>query len=166
MKKIIISVMCVLLLLSGCDTLGSEVAKSEDVTPTNPATVPAETSASEAEPSGASVDSVCKLIQSTLSDTFENVDVSTDGTTIVVDISHTGVAAEVAAALNGDGSKLELWNGLASNIVELATASQSLANSVSAEEYTVMFNLLNDEHPENALLVVFDGEIIYDVANS
>lgn len=105
MKKVIAFLLCLCFVLSGCSASTAETQpETTEATPTTVATeapteaeaeAPTETDGTQEESTAGefsvSAETAAVLIESTLKDSFENVSVTCDGSTIVIDIWQTGI---------------------------------------------------------------------------
>lgn len=166
MKRIIVFALCVLL-LTGC---GSKAAEAPETT------VPA-TFATEApviteppattEASSVSYDMCAELIESYLSEKLSGVSAHAEGSTIVVDICTTGISDAASRAISGEQAFMDRWGDLVESQVSLCKALQkTYLSAIGVTDASVMINVLNDKNPDNALLIIMAGEVIYDVVNN
>lgn len=180
MKKMIAFLLCLCLVLSGCGASTVETQpETTEATPTTVATEAPTEAATEAptEADGAqgegtsggfsvSAETAATLIESTLKDSFENVSVTCDGSTIVIDIWQTGIAYGVSEAVSGNSECIESWNTLVENITGLSSAALEMAKTIGVQDASILLNIKNDLNTENALLTIFNDTVIYDAVNS
>lgn len=187
MKKLIAFLICISLFLTGCGNSGfwsasSQKPASPTAAETAPTTVATETSpeavteastetdgTQEESTSGGlsvSAETAAALIESTLKDSFENVSVTCDGSTIVIDIWQTGIAYGVSEAVSGNSECIESWNTLVENMTGLSSAALEMAKTIGVQDASILLNIKNDLNTENALLTIFNDTVIYDAVNS
>lgn len=187
MKKLIAFLICIAMFLTGCGNSGfwsasSQKPASTTAAETAPTTVATETSpeavteastetdgTQEESTSGGlsvSAETAAALIESTLKDSFENVSVTCDGSTIVIDIWQTGIAYGVSEAVSGNSECIESWNTLVENMTGLSSAALEMAKTIGVQDASILLNIKNDLNTENALLTIFNDTVIYDAVNS
>lgn len=116
------------------------------------------------EPSA--LDGVMTSVQDSLEENFAgNYSFSYDETGAILDIWSDGIAAGVAAALNGDRESQEAWGELLYNLSQASEAIYETAESVGYTEYTVGVNVLNDQNKDAMLAMILNGEIVYTAAD-
>lgn len=166
MKRFFVFVLCVFL-LTGC---GSNPAEApETIVPTTFATeAPAAAEAPETtEDASVSYDMCAELIESYLSEKISGVSAHAEGSTIVVDICITGINDAASRAIAGEQAFKDRWRDLVESQIFLCTALQNTyLRAIGKTDASVMINVLNDKNPDNALLIIMAGEVIYDVVNN
>lgn len=180
MTKMIAFLICISLFLTGCGASTAETQpETTEATPTTVATeapteaeteAPTETDGTQEESTSGefsvSAETAAVLIESTLKDSFENVSVTCDGSTIVIDIWQTGIAYGVSEAVSGNSECIESWNTLVENITGLSSAALEMAKTIGVQDASILLNIKNDLNTENALLTIFNDTVIYDAVNS
>lgn len=168
MKKLICMLLCLIFILCGC---GSKQAETVPET-TIPATFATEAPAITEEPttteaSSISYDMCAELIESYLSEKLSGVSAHAEGSTIVVDICTTGISDAASRAISGEQAFMDRWGDLVESQVSLCKALQkTYLSAIGVTDASVMINVLNDKNPDNALLIIMAGEVIYDVVNN
>lgn len=168
MKKLICMLLCLIFILCGC---GSKQAETVPET-TIPATFATEAPAITEEPtttedSSVSYDMCAELIESYLSEKLSGVSAHAEGSTVVVDICTTGISDAASRAISGEQAFMDRWGDLVESQVSLCKALQkTYLSAIGVTDASVMINVLNDKNPDNALLIIMAGEVIYDVVNN
>ena len=167
MKKLICMLLCVIFILCGC---GSKTAEAPETTvPATFATeAPVITEApATTEDSSVPYDMCAELIESYLSEKLSGVSAHAEGSTIVVDICTTGISDAASRAISGEQAFMDRWGDLVESQVSLCKALQkTYLSAIGVTDASVMINVLNDKNPDNALLIIMAGEVIYDVVNN
>lgn len=95
-----------------------------------------------------------------------NVHLKEGGRVLIIDIWYDGLATDAALARNGDPEALAGWNeSVVATSLAVAEAAQDVLNANGHQDVTVLFNVLNDQNRNNALLVIMFGAVMVDAAN-
>ena len=171
MKRTIILIMVLCFILCGCGSV--------DPKPT--ATVPAETPATtlateppeataaptEAEAINFSMSDVVSVLEESLKQNYDSVSITYEGNTIDINLSYPGLAsAAQGVKSSNDAKQLESWNSLVSSLKKINSSALAVANDAGFSDATVILNFRNDLNPENILVIIMNGTVIYDVVNS
>lgn len=126
-----------------------------------------EEAASSEYTSDTAVALAAKVIEETLSEDYDDVSVSYEANSIVIDLTFPNLASSIQTIIaSNDPAKLQIWDSVVSSQRELCINARDLAISYGVSDASVLFNLNNDVNPENALLIILNGNVIYDVVNS
>lgn len=108
-------------------------------------------------------DVVISVLKISLSDSYgENYKIDGDETGITISIWEDGIAAGATLAKAGNEQLIESWNYMAESLVEMSKSTKESITDLGFPDTTVMINLLNDGNLDNILLIIVDGEVLYD----
>lgn len=159
MKKLKFLLICLCFLLVGCGSSSNE----------EPTTVPpiSTTLQDESQSDTSLKESISVVIAETLEKNFDDVNVSWDGTTIVINYIYPGLNSVVKEILSTNNSSLiKKWDHAISSQKELCNTVLSLAKDNGIDDVSVLVNVCNEVNPENALLIIFNDTVIYDAVHS
>ena len=110
-----------------------------------------------------SLDDYMDYLDATLNDSFgENYSIEIDDNFITISVWQDGIAQGALLASTGDSSCIDAWNTMVDGMVSMADGINDSLQYVDADDLHVYINVLNDENPENTLLSIMDGTVIYD----
>lgn len=159
MKRTIAFLLCICLLLCGCGQSSHESADTAT-----------ETTESETEPptvSSLDLEDVALIAKNVLKDTYDDVTVTSEGDTVVIDFTYPGLASAVKDILNTrSDALLGAWDQVVDSIKTLSKTILNNAKESGIENVSILINVNNDQNPENTLLIIFNDSVIYDVVNS
>ena len=189
MKRIIVFVICIGLLLSGCGATPEETEpvisemeivqsetteSSEDVSTVDSSTVSTEipndavlSETTEEKNNTYSMDDVVAVIESSLKENYDSVSITYDGTTVDINISYPGLASAAQnVKSSNDKKQLESWNSFVASLKKTNSAALAIAKDAGFPDATIIMNFRNDLNPENILIMIMNDIVIYDAVNS
>lgn len=158
----------------------AEPAQNDTETPPESVTEPVTTEEPEPEPAPVeetpqpeetlSVEECVALVRESSQRSYGadncNVHLKEGGRVLIIDIWYDGLATDAALARNGDPEALAGWNeSVVATSLAVAEAAQDVLNANGHQDVTVLFNVLNDQNRNNALLVIMFGAVMVDAAN-
>lgn len=164
MKKIILFLLSLCLLLSGCGT----VSEGTDAAVTTVSTEPPQTintlptSSTETSAETIPIEQVLEELEGILSKNFANVDIEYNENMITVRLWQTGVAEAASIATAGNESYLISWNSFVESQKELCLTIYNNNVDIGLTGISVTVNWLNDLDTEKVLLSIVNGEVIYN----
>lgn len=111
------------------------------------------------ENKGVSVESLCSLIEITLSENFSGYTVIPEENAITVNVWVDGVALEMAV---GGAAAEASWEIAKESMMSMFDSIRGVIDAAGRDDVHLMLNVLNDANLENTLLSIFEGTIIYD----
>lgn len=146
----------------GHDDKANEVAQNQ-TTPT-PATAEPETSAlPTAETERTSMETLCSLLEMTISDNFEHYKITYEDDTITVSIWQEGIAANVTAIqMAGGDANNSNWVYLKNSVRSMAESMCGLIDTAGRTDVYLYTSVQNDQNTDNTLLMYLDTALIYD----
>ena len=107
---------------------------------------------------------VAALLQKSLEGRFETVSCSYDEAHYVytVYLTRAGMAVTAVQAADGNKTALDAWNRSVESLQTINGALQKAVDTLSPRDL-VMIYLLNDQTPENALLVMLNSKVLTSV---
>lgn len=113
-----------------------------------------------------SVDAIAAIIEISLQESFgENYTIEYDDTGITVNIWSENVTPGVTLAINGDSEALKAWESLVENFVNTSVTACNLLKENGHSDVIFSYNILNELNKDNYLLMILNGEVIYDVVS-
>ena len=126
-------------------------------------TIPTETKSTPSK----SMNDIVAFVQQTLEDSYDNVTVSFEETTVVIDIVFSGLASSVQDVITVQSPELvNAWNQVIDSQTNLCGTVLNLIEASGYDDVDVLLNVRNDLNTENCLLIIFNKSVIYDVVNS
>lgn len=159
MKRTIALLTFFCLLLSGCGASSNE---------TTPATTEAIAS-TNTEPTAATLTiwDMASVVENTLKEQYDDVTVTCDGNTVVIDLSYPGLASAVQDILRTRSDAfLDSWEQVVNSQKNLCQTILTNAKSSGIEGISVLLTVNNDQNPEKVFLIIFNDRVIYDIVNS
>lgn len=157
-------------ILCGCSATESKQTSPETITAPKATTQATEMHEEVEKPTEStliSYESGASLVEAYLADKISGVSAHAEGSTIVVDICTTGIVDASKKAIAGEQAFAEKWDQLVESQISLCTALQdTYLPAIGLTDASVMINILNDKNPDNALLIIMSGDVIYDIVNT
>lgn len=124
---------------------------------------PGESSAS----SSLTIEDLADVAKNVLENQYDDVTVVCDGNTIVIDLTYPGLSSAVQDIISvRSEALLDAWDEVITSLKNVCEAILTNAKNSDIEDVSVLMNVNNDQNPENALLIIFNDTVIYDVINS
>ena len=147
MKKKILIISIVLFLLTGCS---GNTSKDDYVDSNN--------SLSQED-----VDAICSAFNIIGRDAYDYYDIQYIEGIFIASVSKSGLAEIVQNLKNlGYDENLDLWVEFQDLFIELYYAHRQALDDLTFEDIDVLLNVVNDLNPDNILLSIAFGEVIYD----
>ncbi len=110
-----------------------------------------------------SMETLCSLLEMTISDNFDHYDISYEDDTITVSIWQDGIAASVTAIqmVGGDSNNSD-WVYLKNSVKSLAESLCGLIDTAGRTDVYLYTSVQNDQNTDNTLLMYLDTTLIYD----
>ena len=117
--------------------------------------------------SSLSMDSIVAIVEDILSDTYDDVQVTLEETTLVLDVTFPGLASAVQDIVTVRSSKLlNKWDEVIVSQTKICSTVMNVLYESGYKDVDVLVNVLNDLNPKNCLLSIFNESVIYDVVNN
>lgn len=144
-------------------TPGSASNATSTVTPTATPTI---SPTSTVKVSKASLVTMAKSVLEESASGFSYCKVDGDETGFTVYVAMDGLAFELAMYQElGKNVNEEGWQEVKDSLLYAYGNARNLLNGIGLDDASLMINMLNDNNHDYTLLSIFDGRIVYDVAN-
>ena len=80
----------------------------------------------------------------------------------IINVQMNGVAEAVMNIKYGISGSVSDWDGVRENLKSMCNSTRGFVREAGLESHVVI-NVLNDKNPDNVLLSVLDGKIVYDI---
>lgn len=111
------------------------------------------------------LDTVAQGVKNFMTQSGFECSVSYDETAINVDAIYPDLAFFANEALDNGGEDMQGWNDLVDALVELTEGIEEYID-IWYEDIPFSVFIFNDQNPDNLLIMIVDGELVYDVVNS
>lgn len=109
------------------------------------------------------IDLVVSVINLSLSGSYgDNYSVEGDETGISISIWQDGLAVGAAMAKNGNKEMEEDWNYMVESLQKMSESTKDSVTELGFPDTHIMIYLLNDGNHDNILLMIQDGDVLYD----
>lgn len=111
------------------------------------------------------LDTVAQNVKGIIEQSGFQCTISYDKTGISVDSIYPDFAYYANLAIENGGDDLAGWNDLVDSLLGLSGSIDEFINDFYGD---IPFNLsvFNDQNPDNLLIMIIDGKLVYDVVNS
>ena len=110
-----------------------------------------------------SMETLCSLLEMSISENFPHYSISSDGNIITLNVWQDGVAVEaIAAHMNGADETYGDWATLRDNMGVCAQSLCNLMATAGRDDVVLSFNLMNDLNTDNILLSYVNTAVFYD----
>ena len=105
------------------------------------------------------------LLESSLADSFgDNLIVKEEDGVVSVTVWEDGIATAATLAKSNSSAK-DSWDEMVESFLELDGSVEELLELTGHDDYDVMLAIANDLNTDNLLLVVYNGQVVYDTVN-
>lgn len=160
---------CVVLVLGIIGNIGNAINDSKNTVSQAPEDTSSKVSVAEssqvsASSSTVSLEALTEKMNEILRQNYSGSNIVFDDKTVQVTVWLDGIAAAVATCQQeGRGADDKEWMGAKDGTLALAKSLEEVLDSAGYSDMNVALNFANDQNHDNALLSIYNGDIVYDV---